>query len=238
MDQVKAREMTTVRVKDYVYFLIAAVCAVAFFIHELIPGQTANYTNAKYKHIIAKEKRTEALENLKNAASNLPEYNLYLKEKIATDKAWEELNEVKDKDKFLGFTNIQQFLGEFGWALGLFIYSLFNLSLGFLKKEFKGVQYLHITLLSISIFYLSYTIQPLQDFTKIQYYLASVLITSFIVLSAYLLVKKKNERVFKLQKIIDSLSRFAIIKVRDFISRDKIEEYNKEYLKALQKGKE
>ena len=67
------------------------------------------------------------MSELKKFTEGTVVYNKYLKEKVATDKAWEDLIKTKELQKVFEFTNMQQFVGEFGPMLGLLIYALVNL---------------------------------------------------------------------------------------------------------------
>jgi len=127
--EVLGRDKTTLtRKNNKIYpYILAVVCTTAFFAFEYIPDKSLEYLKAKQNYTKAKKKRTVALTKLKKYAEETSFYKEYLIEKKRTDEAWTKLNIIKENDTFLGFTNLQQFLGEFGWVLGLFMYSLFNL---------------------------------------------------------------------------------------------------------------
>ncbi|WBX78322.1 hypothetical protein PG911_08690 [Tenacibaculum ovolyticum] len=172
------------------------------------------------------------MNKLKEFSKESEAYSNYLLSKKITDKAWDELKKVKSNDKVFGFTNLQQFLGEFGWVFGLFIYSVFNIlrSLTAINKE-RGYILLHTTILSITIFYLFWIFQPFQDLSKFSYYLMSILTGVVISCSIYLMSKYKFTDNGKLKDIIKSLFDFIIVDVndRELIKEDKKEYYEKKY---------
>ncbi|WP_271406955.1 hypothetical protein [Tenacibaculum soleae] len=203
------------------------VCTTAFFCFEYAPEYTKEYLTAKKNHVEAKKNRTLALNRVKEFAKGSEVYNTYLKNKKNTDDAWSNLNKVKSNDKVFGFTNLQQFLGGFGWVFGLFIYSIFNLfrCLTSANKE-KGFILLHITILSISIFYLFWIFQPFQDFNKLSYYIMSILTGVIVSFSIYFMSKYKFSDTGKLQIIIRNLFDFILIDVNE---KELIKENKKKY---------
>lgn len=204
-------QVTTESLKNnIIYYLLAVICVTAFFSHELVPSKTEEFVIAKSNHLKAKDKRTLALNNLKEASIELPEYGLYLKEKEATDKAWEELLEVAENDKFLGFENFQQFLGEFGIFLGLFIYSFFNLVISCIRrKSALGEKILHSTLMFISMYYIGWSFNFNQDYLQSTYIIATIFFTALVILSTTLLISFKNRYINSLYTNIRELIGFV-----------------------------
>ncbi|PKH51897.1 hypothetical protein CXF68_14910 [Tenacibaculum sp. Bg11-29] len=224
------------KVKKILPYIIAVVCTTAFFSFEYAPEFTKEYKEAKINHLEAKRNRTLALNKVKAFAKGSEVHNNYLKNKKNTDDAWSKLKKVKSNDAVFGFTNLQQFLGEFGWVFGLFIYSVFNLlrSLTNMNKE-KGFILLHITLLSISIFYLYWIFQPFQDFSKFSYYLMSVLTGGIVSFSIYFMSKYKFTDIGKLQVIVRNLFDFILVDVneKELIKEEKKEYYEKKSMELV-----
>lgn len=227
------KSLVTKKSKLLFPYLLAVVCTTAFFSFEFVPVKSLEYKEIILKHKEAKKKRTKALNKLKESTKGSPVYSEYLKEKRNTDKLWKELKVIQNNNKFLGFTNIQQFLGEFGWVFGLFIYSLFNLFRSYTSsnKEY-GYIFLHSVILGISCFYLLWIFQPYQDIPKIYYYLMAILSGVAISFSVHLMSLYNFSDIGKLQKIIRGLFDFILIdsKEKDLIKDEKKDYYKKKSL--------
>jgi len=172
---------------------LAVVCTTAFFIHEVFPDKSKSYSEAFNKHYSEKQKRTTLLNDFKKKYENTPEYKVYYQQKIITDKAWKEFGEVKSKRRFLGFVDIQQFIGEFGWAFGLFIYALFNFINTYIEpnRSRKGKLFLHFTLITISLYFVYWAFYQYQDFEKSTYLLFSIITSILIAFGVYLIQHKR-----------------------------------------------
>lgn len=229
----KEEMMITRKARQIIPYIIAVICSTAFFAFEYSPDVTESYKFAKQNHLEKKKARTIALNALKEYGKGSVEYDNYLKEKIATDKAWKELSKVKENDRVFGFTNLQQFLAEFGWVLGVFIYSLFNLLRSFLarSRDFGSIM-LHSTLIIIACFYLFWIFQPFQDLSKFSYYLVSILTGILISFSVYFMSLYRFTDVGRLQNTIKNLFSFMFIEIeeREFIKQDKKEEFKEKRL--------
>ncbi|WP_348747804.1 hypothetical protein [Tenacibaculum sp. 190524A02b] len=222
--------------KQIVPYILAVVCATAFFAFEFAPDKTKAYQEAKANHLERKKARTLALSKVKEAAKDTEVYKLYLKEKKATNEAWLEYLEVRKKEKFLGFRSFQQFLGELGWVLGLFIYALFNLFRSYVEeKQNKGIIVLHGTLIIIACFYLYWIFQPFQDVNKISYYIMAVLTGLLVCSAVYLMAKYKFTQVHKLQLTIRNLFDFILVDTKEqaLIKEEKQNYYNKKSLELV-----
>lgn len=216
--------------------MLAVVCTTAFFSFEYAPDKTQEYLKAKQNHTEAKKKRTKALNKLKESVKGTAVYEAYLIEKNKTDKLWSKLNIVKKEDVFFGFTNVQQFLNEFGWVLGLFIYSLFNLFRSYTanNKE-KGYIFLHTVILAISCFFLFWIFQPYQDIAKVYYYLMSIACGITISYSIYLMSAYNFSDIGKLQNIIKGLFDFILVdsKEKDFVKEEKKKYYEEKSIEIV-----
>ena len=182
--------------KKYFHVLLAVVCATAFFVHESIPDKSEKYKEAYNKHHKEKQERTLLLNNFKNTYKDSPEYRSYYKQKVITDKAWEEFGEVKTNRLFLGFKDFQQFVGELGWALGLFLYALFNFINTFLEpnRGRKGKLFLHITLVTIALYFIYWALYNYQDFEKTTYFIFSLITSLVVAIGVYLIVGKRYKQ--------------------------------------------
>jgi len=208
--------------------------------HEFVQDQSEEYRFSYNTHLQAKKQRTIKLNELKESAKSSAEYKAYLIEKNKTDEAFRELKNVMEKETFLGFKNLQHFLGEFGWALGLLIYSLFNLSLAFIRKNksLKGEIILHSTLTFIALYFINWAFQKANDYSKITYVLYAIVIAIIIVYGTYLLVNHKNNYIHTLKGSVRSLIDFISIKTKNkYISEEDKIEYTKDYLVELKKAR-
>ncbi|SHJ44851.1 hypothetical protein [Aquimarina spongiae] len=217
---------------------MAVVCSIAFFTYEFIPQNSQEFKDALAAHKSAKAERTKALNALKKSQEGTPLYNEYYKQKVKTDRAFEAYRIAEQKEHFLAFDNLKQFLGEFGWALGLFIYSLFNVFVTFLRKEKKwpGEIALHGTLIFISFYFIAYCFK-MKDFEAYQYIVSAFLMSCFIVTATYYLVRYKNQYISSLRRNNERLLR-NIKRATRFIVRDTRkdwvpEEKNIEYTKQI-----
>ncbi|WP_046759347.1 hypothetical protein [Kordia jejudonensis] len=177
----------------YIHVILAVVCATAFFAHELLPDAPQEYVESLNNHKLEKKKRTILLNSFKKKFENSPEYKKYYNQKVITDSAWDEFSKVKSKVSFLGFEDIQQFIGEIGWALGLFLYALFNFINTFIEpnRARKSKLLLHITLLTIALYFIYWALYNYQDFEKITYFIWSLCTSIIIAVSVYFIIDKR-----------------------------------------------
>ena len=227
-------EATTEKIRrNFHFYLLAVTSVAAFFVHESLRDTSSEWDIASANHTEAKAKRTTALNNLKEAAKDTPEYALYLVEKEKTDLAWEEWSKVKAEEKFRGFEDLQQFLGEFGWAFGLFLYAMFNIISMYhrTRKLSQGAGIVHVTFLCISLYYISWCVSPphIQDFSKLTYMAYAISLSVGMVYA----VHKISLESARLLAIIRKTTNFIIITVPNFVSSNKKTEYNAEVSSLL-----
>ncbi|MFC5046342.1 hypothetical protein ACFSTE_03995 [Aquimarina hainanensis] len=203
MDQLRTTKNNLYILNSF-YYIIAVLCVTAFFAYAFFPSQTKDYIEAKSKFDDYKELRTKALSKVKNEAKGTRVYLEYLDAKKEVEKAKQNLLEIKEKDKFFGFDNKQQFFGEFGWIFGFFTYSLFHLIVAILdKSEYKkGKIWLNSTTLFISCYYLGWCFNIKQDFEVYIYVVACLIATGIIVGSLYFALKTKNTLWFKVSSLV------------------------------------
>lgn len=176
-----------------------------------MPANSPEILNMVKKHKQAKKQRTIYLERLKESLVGTNIHEDYRVQKNKTDKIWEELKKIKTEQRFLGFKSFHQFLGEFGWALGLFIYSCFNIVITFFKKNrtIIGETVLHSVLMFVSLYFIVWAIQPyVSDFEKSTYIFYSILMTLFIVFAIYRLISDKVKYINTLMLNIKDLIGF------------------------------
>lgn len=212
----------------------------AFFAHETIAPEDWSKTQLAERWEAAKQRRTEALEVLKEMAKGTPQYDAYIKEKEATDIEFAKLEQHIESVKFLNFNDLQQWLGEFGWAMGLFIYSLYNLVMVFIRKPntFFGESLWHTSHITVAIFFIRWSFNR-KDFLIMEYFTYNILTAVLVVLATYLLVRHKEKiyyQYLKSQKAFNAISRFALKGVVKHIKAESMEDYKQERARALKDG--
>lgn len=235
------------KIKSYLpSILLAVVIATAFFIHEGFPLIPDNLYQAKTNWEAAKAENTKALDALKQLNLDLHQGKITLdefaKQQPALVEAYTQINQEKDElyeryeegkaeAEFLQFETFQLFLGEFGWALGLFLYAFFNvLYIFYLKKAYpplpvRGKLLLHGTLLFIGLFYTCYVFYSEDDFPRTWYFIAMALCAISLTLAGKYLVQAYFKRMAALRQSIDHLIHFVF--------RTRREHYRRVAVKAL-----
>lgn len=224
---------TTIK-KGFIYFLLAILCSCAFFVHEFFPVHSTEFVNIVNIHSKSKDIRKDARNKVLelDVLKETEEFNLYLRSKKETDLLWDQVLDLKSEENFAGFRSFQQFLGEFGWAIGLLIYSIFNLSVSLFrnKKSVVGEVSLHSCLTFIAIFFISWALQQSSpDYDKSHYVVYSIVITTIIVLSTYYLLKRKINYIDHLKNSIRWFYKFMYKDAieKDLIKPDKSISYRK-----------
>ena len=224
----------TKRVKTYLpYFLIAVTLVTAFFAHESLVTENIERKNLETQWIEAKSKRTIALNAVKQLAVDTPEYNAYLVEKENTKQLFIKLNASVEKEQFNGFPNFQYFIGEFGWAFGLFIIGLYMMFRDLIRKSptLKAEMIINGTVLTISLFFITYALWPINylpkgDFSKTTYIFFNIITATFICFGANLLIKHKTLIKQKLTAHIRRLFDFIIIDAPNYVEEIKQKDYD------------
>ncbi len=195
--------------KNLKYYILAVVCSTAFFVHEFVPVNSKEYVDIVKAHSDSKSDRSNTREQVLESQKGTNLYQKYLEAKTRTDKIWAEVLELQKEEKFLNFKSFQQFLGEFGWAIGLLIYTVFNIVITLLssKKLISGEIILHSTLLFISIYFINWTILP-GDYSKSTYIIFAMIMSTSIVFSVFLLLKAKREYLNHMKSTIHSFFHF------------------------------
>ncbi len=224
--------------KDFIYYLLAMICVIAFFINEFQPKYTSEYLQVFGKYQSAKKVFTDVLEELKTSQKGTMIYEKYIIEKRIKDISKQKYLDILKKEQFLAFTNFKQFLGEFGWALGLFIYSIFNLTLALVRKgeSLKGQLILHTTFVFISMYFINWCLIP-HDYSREIYFVYAILMTSLILLGTYLLIKSKFKYILHLQNSIRLFFLFLYkdAEERQLINPDKQKDFRKIRLEITDK---
>ena len=235
--------------KNYLFYVITAVViATAFFVHEAFPTASKEYLEAKANWEAAKSKTSAALDNLKKLNADLylgkitladfsakqPELmEAYNQNRKEHDKLLHIVKKIKSEARFLHFNSVQYFLGELGWAVGLFLYAFTNLfytfyfrhRYWFVKGEVTGRLLLHSTLLFVGCFYTFYVFYAQVDFHRAWYFIAMALCTVTLVIASNFITKSYINRTRYLRRSIQQLV--------GFIFRIRTKHYSRVAAKAL-----
>ena len=192
-------------------YLVAVLCATSFYLFEFFPDSSSEYAIAKKEHIEAKKKRAIALKKVKKFAEGTDVYQQYLIEKEKTDRAWQTLLRVKSEERFFGFTNVKQFIGEFGTMLGFFVYALVNLFRSFYFEHRNiGMKFFHGLIISVTMFYFFWMFEY-SDFNKITYYAMTLVSAAVVVLAVYLITKYQDHYINRLKEKVSRLAAFSFL---------------------------
>ena len=138
-------------------------------------------------------------------------YQQYLIEKEKTDRAWQTLLRVKSEERFFGFTNVKQFIGEFGTMLGFFVYALVNLFRSFYFEHRNiGMKFFHGLIISVTMFYFFWMFEY-SDFNKITYYAMTLVSAAVVVLAVYLITKYQDHYINRLKEKVSRLAAFSFL---------------------------
>ena len=193
--------------KNIKFYVIAVICVTAFFMQETMIFKSSEIEKAiaekEWKN--AKKERSRKLEKVKELTIGTKEYQEYKIEQIKTKKAHDKLMEITENAKFMKFLTFQQFMGEFGIFLGLFIYSLSNYIIARIKKgeTLFGESIMHFTILYVSLYYLRWCFKD-GDYRGFTYYTTNLICVLAILFSVFLILRSfsSNSKVARLIKWI------------------------------------
>lgn len=214
---------------------MAVVIATAFFAHETIVDEYSGINKANADYSVLYNQSKEARDLLIESTKGTPLYIDYIAKFEAANESYKTVTSEYAKIKFLEFSSFQQFMGEFGWAFGLFMFSLFALIITFHNKSetLIGRAVFFSTPLFISIFFLRWCFKH-EDFSKPSYIIANLVTAFALIYSAYIYVNWKGKYVEKLKEKIayleNSLKKaFSFIYEetddKEWIRKEKIKEH-------------
>ncbi|MEM9686804.1 MAG: hypothetical protein AAF934_07765 [Bacteroidota bacterium] len=253
--------------------------ATAFFIHMSIPTISEKYKAAKANWQSAKSEYNDTLDQLKELNAQLYYGNItqedftahqqiiyvkYIRINAKKNELHKVASEIRKEDQFLQFKSFQYFLGELGWAVGLFLYAFTNLLHAFyvrnryFKKEFLSRILLHSTLLFVGCFYTVYVFYTKDDFSRTAYFVAMLVCTAALVVAGKLLVdayakmtQYLRDQIYDLVAFIFSIhkkhyrsmavkARYAeqmrvVLKEDDKTVKERIEEFEEEIYETIDK---
>ena len=211
----EGKKEKTKKARSLFYYVLALICATSLFSFEFFPDETVEHIEATKQWRENKKERTIALNKIKELAKGSSDYTTYIEAASKTNQSYARLKQIREEDKFFGFTNKQQFFGEFGPMFCFFMYALFNLFRSFyFERKNKGVKVFHSIIIAGTLFYLFWTFQSFQDFSKISYYLMTFLSAGIVVLAVNLITKYQDHYINKLKKNIRDLVAFTFVNTK------------------------
>lgn len=210
-------------VKD---FFIATIIASLFYCFEFIPNFSDQYLDKIQDHKSAKAQRTIALKNIKEyVKENNPElYNMYLAEKVNTDKIYKEFKQIKEEESVFGFKSFQLFATALFPIIAIFFYVIYNLFRSYrVERNNIGVRFVHYVVIMFCFFQFLWIFKTVQDYPKYVYYLSTILSTYFVGLAVYIIHKQENKLI---QKLRNKLFRVSLYGMR-YAKEDKKEKMAK-----------
>jgi len=246
---------------------LAAACAAAFFVHMFFEVKPIEVQQARSEWKKSKELNTAKLSVVKNLTFsynkgkiNITEFNNLLPNAVkeyelansTKNQKYKTLTEAKENAKFLKFESFQLFLGEFGWPLGVTLFSLISLVITFIEKTtYKfGKQVLYGTSLYIGLFYMYYTVVDMLDYPKYYYIVSLVVCMLAMPFAVGLVYNKYQDEVEGLKKkirilfshITSTRSRYLLTLAEEAITEenkdqvlDLVKQYDEEELTTIEK---
>ncbi|SEC65872.1 hypothetical protein SAMN04489761_3422 [Tenacibaculum sp. MAR_2009_124] len=210
-EAVLEKQEVTTRNKNWILYLFFILIGSFFYLHIYIPLDNHSFVKAKKLHIQEKEKRTKALNAIKEYSKGTIYYDEYLKYKVSTQNAWNELLTEKENQKLFIFDSLHQFLERFGLTLVIFVGALFNLIRSFYREPYVIFpKVVNAYILSISVFYFFWIFQKFQDVSKVSYILITLFSAFLISVAVYLATKRRKLYVDRIKADMIELAKKAI----------------------------
>lgn len=236
------KSQTTTKLKSILIISLAIVCLLGLFLFEIPENEskrlkiaTAEYKSAIDSSKYHKNKLVEGSTDTLLLKNYVEAFSFYKKKK----SIWKS---VKEEEKFNQFDSFQLFAGEFGKWLAVLIYAIANLVFFFwIDKLNKAWFYFHLSFIFSGIFFLNWTLQNFKEYSKIEYYSVTVLITILFIVGVYYATKTfkikdnvKRAKELSQKEKLRTVTKFAI----ENLPKDKREEFVtilKNYTKIEQK---
>jgi hypothetical protein len=201
---------------------------ISFYSFEFIPDFSEQYYSAEKEAKNAKNINSIALAKVKDYAKGTEVYNAYLEVNKRKKEVFENYNAVVENEKVFGFKSLHFFWERLGLFLGFFMYALYNLYRSFyFERRNAGNKILHGFIISVCVFYFFWIFQTFQDFSKITYYLITILSAAVVVLAVSLVTKYQDHYINKLKKNIRDLVAFTFVNTRQDKKDEMIETLEK-----------
>lgn len=222
------RPLTQTKTKKYLRYIFALILGISFYSFEFIPDFSEQYYSAEKEAKNAKNINSIALAKVKDYAKGTEVYNAYLEVNKRKKEVFENYNAVVENEKVFGFKSLHFFWERLGLFLGFFMYALYNLYRSFyFERRNAGNKILHGFIISVCVFYFFWIFQTFQDFSKITYYLITILSAAVVVLAVSLVTKYQDHYINKLKKNIRDLVAFTFVNTRQDKKDEMIETLEK-----------
>lgn len=147
--------------------------------------------------------------------------------------------ESQDTNKVFGFKNMRSFMYVIGLPLSLFLCSsLLLMAAQYIKEKQIKIFFTIVAFLFFwsSFFQFIWIFWDRQDLPRVYYYSSLIILSLGVSLLYHKLFVWRRDITLKLQKVVDSLSRFSFITAKRHINPRSKEQYNKDLLQTLKEG--
>ena len=201
--------------KKYIKYILAILFGASFFSFEFVPNFSDNYYKAEAKAQEAKKMNAIALSKVKDYAKGTAIYNDYLKANKKKKEVFANYNNIVDKEKVFGFKSFHIFWERFVFTLMIFIYSIYNLFRSFyFERKNVGSKLMHFFVINFCMFYFFWIFQQFQDFSKLTYYLLTIISSAVIVFVVYFITKYQEHYINVLKRNYRDLAFFSILNTK------------------------
>lgn len=186
-----------------------------FFSFEFLPNFSEGFLVSKNNYQKEIDKRTKALNKVKEYAKGTKVYDEYIVAKKSVSNAKKEYYEYKKEEAVFGFRSFQLFMAEFGKFFCFFVYAMFNLFRSFyFERKNVGMKVLHGLILAGTIFYFFWIFQVSQDFSKPVYYFATLISAAVVVHAVLLITKYQDHYINRLKKKYLKIAKFTFLNTK------------------------
>ncbi|CAL2108630.1 conserved membrane hypothetical protein [Tenacibaculum sp. 190524A02b] len=214
---------TDPKTRYLITYLLAIFCGILFFSFEFVPNFSDEYSIALKEYRKLKKENTLALNKLKEASKNTPEYAAYKAINKKKVKAFKKYQNIKEEEAVFGFNNLKVFLYQLGITVCLFVYGVFNLyrSFYFERKNFSN-KLLHSFIIFISLFKFYWVFQSFKDYNVFTYSVVSIFSLFILILFVRLKTKYEDHNINKLKKYLYEISKKALLSAKSEEKREEI----------------
>ena len=219
------------KIKNVLIYFIAIIFSLIYFVHAFLPHRSEAYLSALNSHKKEMAKRAKIRSEVVELSKGTPLYEEYLKQKKITDKAWNIFLKVQKEERVFGFKSFRVFIEIFWYSLIVLIFAIYFLVRSFyFDYENVGVKVVCGSVISIAVFKLYWLFQQFQDLSPIAYVFVSVITAFLIVMGIYLVTKRKELYVDKMNRSLMVLGEKALVNSKPE-KRAEMHEFIKQLLK-------
>lgn len=186
-----------------------------FYAHIFIKPNNGSYNEAEATFLKYKAANKKALNEVKHTALNTKEYATYKAVSEKKISALKKLNIIKEEQKIFGFKSLHFFMERFGDTTIKFLFSLYFLFITVKgasklnKWTFYGRVIIICAFMSTTFFSFFWIFQSFQDFSKITYYIITLLSAYFVFLATRIFVNRTKTNEEKLKAHLMEVAKFT-----------------------------